>query len=32
MTIDGVIALLGLCLAYIGLGYKIGRDINDTKK
>ncbi len=32
MTIDGVIALLGLCLACISLGYKIGRDIKDTKK
>ncbi len=32
MTIEEVIALLSLCLACIGLGYKIGRDIKDTKK
>ena len=32
MSVEGVIALLSLCLACISLGYMIGRDIKDTKK
>ena len=32
MSIADVIALLGLCLACFGTGYKIGRDTNKTQK
>lgn len=32
MSVEGTIALLSLCFAIFGLGYKVGRDSGKTQK